>query len=98
LFTSKIVQPINLLNNSNLMIKAIIFDMDGVLVDSDPLHVSIEKRQIEANNILISDEEHLQFIGVASDVMWYEIAKRYALPIELRKNYKKKKKDRNAFL
>jgi len=71
--------------------------MDGVLVDSDPLHVSIEKRQIEANNILISDEEHLQFIGVASDVMWYEIAKRYALPVDVEEIIKQNKEDSIRF-
>lgn len=65
------------------MIKAIIFDMDGVLVDSDPFHIAIEKHQIEVNKVLISDEEHHQYIGVATDVMWYDIAKRYALPIDV---------------
>ena len=61
------------------MIKAVIFDMDGVLVDSEPFHLEIEKRQFELNNLLISDDEHHQYMGVASDVMWHEISKKHAL-------------------
>lgn len=63
------------------MIKAIIFDMDGVLVDSEPFHIAIEKRQFELNNILISAEEHNLYMGVASDMMWQEISKKHALEI-----------------
>lgn len=55
--------------------------MDGVLVDSEPFHVEIEKRQFELNQLSISDEEHHQYMGTASDVMWREIAKRHSLSI-----------------
>ena len=53
--------------------EAIIFDMDGVLVDSEPYHVEIEKRMFERFNLKISDEEHKNYMGKASDVMWSEI-------------------------
>ncbi len=43
------------------MIEAIIFDMDGVLVDSEPFHVEIEKRQFERNHLNITDEEHMSY-------------------------------------
>ncbi len=66
------------------MIDAIIFDMDGVLVDSEPHHVSIEKHQFRMNGISISDEEHQKFMGSTSENMWREIAGRYHLerPVE----------------
>lgn len=61
------------------MIKAIIFDMDGVLVDSEPLHVTFEKQQFALNNLNISDEEHHRYMGVASDVMWQDISATHTL-------------------
>lgn len=65
------------------MIKAIVFDMDGVLVDSEPFHVEIEKQQFLLNRLPISDEEHRSYLGVASDVMWKEIAERHSLNVSV---------------
>jgi len=55
--------------------------MDGVLVDSEPFNIEIEKRQFELNHLSISEEEHHQYMGVATDVMWREIAKGQSLPL-----------------
>lgn len=63
------------------MTRAIIFDMDGVLVDSEPFHVAIEKRQFERHQLLITEEEHQRYMGVASDVMWHTIAGLHQLPL-----------------
>lgn len=63
------------------MIKAIIFDMDGVLVDSEPFHIEIENRQFSLNGIPISEEEHQSYMGSTSVVMWNKIAEHHKLPI-----------------
>lgn len=63
------------------MIEAIIFDMDGTLVDTEPFHSEIEKRQFRSNQISVSDEEHQKYLGTASDMMWREIAEQHKLQI-----------------
>lgn len=65
------------------MTKAIIFDMDGVLVDSEPFHVQIEKQQFLLNRITVTDEEHHQYMGVASDVMWKQLAERHLMNVSV---------------
>jgi HAD superfamily hydrolase (TIGR01509 family) len=54
-------------------IKAVIFDMDGVLVDSEPFHIRNEKMMFKKLGIDISDEEHAGYMGTATDVMWAKI-------------------------
>jgi beta-phosphoglucomutase len=67
------------------MIEAIIFDLDGVLVDTEPIHSEIEKRQFRMNGIYISDEEHRQFMGATSESMWMEIGRTHQLNISVEK-------------
>jgi len=75
--------------------KSIIFDMDGVLVDSEPYHVEIEKRLFDRFKLNISDEEHKDYMGKASDVMWSEIIRNKNLPLNVDEmvelNYKESK-------
>ena len=65
------------------MIEAIIFDMDGVLVDSEPIHVEIEKQQFLLNEVTISEEEHQKYMGTASDMMWRTIAERQKMSLSI---------------
>ena len=63
------------------MIEAIIFDMDGTLVDTEPFNTEIERRQFRLNKIVISEENHQKYLGIASDAMWKEIAEQHNLRI-----------------
>jgi HAD superfamily hydrolase (TIGR01509 family) len=57
--------------------------MDGVLVDSEPLHIQTEKRMFRKMGLDISDEEHAGYMGTATDVMWKQIISKRNLPIDV---------------
>lgn len=62
------------------MITTVIFDMDGVIIDSEPIHFEIEKKIFEELGIDISLHEHYSFVGTSSQNMWEQIVKKYNLP------------------
>jgi len=63
--------------------QAVIFDMDGVLVDSEPLHIQTEKRMFRKMGLDISDEEHAGYMGTATDLMWKQIISKRNLPLDI---------------
>ncbi len=50
--------------------KAIIFDMDGVIIDSEPLHLELERELLEELGGKITPEEHQKFVGTTDYYMW----------------------------
>lgn len=64
-------------------VKAVIFDMDGVLVDTEPFHIQTEKRMFRKMNLDISDEEHAGYMSTATDVMWKQIIGKRNLPLDV---------------
>jgi beta-phosphoglucomutase len=64
--------------------QAVIFDMDGVLVNTEPHHMIIEKRLIAGLGLNISEEEHRSYLGKSSDRMWSEIINKYNLYFDAR--------------
>ncbi|QQY80324.1 HAD superfamily hydrolase (TIGR01509 family)/HAD superfamily hydrolase (TIGR01549 family) [Keratinibaculum paraultunense] len=50
--------------------KAIIFDMDGVIIDSEPLHCKLEREILKELGGKITEEEHNAFIGTTDYHMW----------------------------
>lgn len=63
---------------------AVIFDMDGVLVDTEPLYVKINQQLFEELGIAMSVEEQLAFVGISSADMWRIIREKFTLsqPVE----------------
>jgi HAD superfamily hydrolase (TIGR01509 family) len=55
------------------MIETVIFDLDGVIIDSEPYHFLVEKHLFKELGVNISDDEHLAFVGTSSNDMWNEI-------------------------
>lgn len=61
------------------MVNTVIFDMDGVLIDSEPLHHFSGKQVFSRLGIVISDDEYQTFTGTSSHHMWEIIRQRYGL-------------------
>jgi beta-phosphoglucomutase-like phosphatase (HAD superfamily) len=59
--------------------KGVIFDMDGVLIDSEPHHFRIESLIFRENGIELSREEHEGFVGTSGRGMFELLKKRYGL-------------------
>ena len=60
--------------------QAFIFDMDGVIIDSEPIHTKIIRTTLIEHNITISDEEFDKFIGMSSTAVFSHFIKLYNLP------------------
>jgi len=73
------------------MIQTVIFDMDGVIIDSEPVYFEINKQMFEELNIAVSFEEHCSYVGTSSQNMWNAIITKHGVaeqPAELmRKEY-----------
>jgi HAD superfamily hydrolase (TIGR01509 family) len=61
------------------MIKAFIFDMDGVIIDSEPFHYEFQLATMKAFGIDIPKEEFDQFTGMTNPEIWSILKKEYNL-------------------
>lgn len=62
------------------MIDTVIFDMDGVIIDSEPVHLRIGEAMFRELGLNITREEHLHFVG-RSD-LWETVKEKYRLDME----------------
>jgi HAD superfamily hydrolase (TIGR01509 family) len=61
------------------MIQTVIFDMDGVIIDSEPVYFEIDKQMFEELNIAVSFEEHCSYVGTSSQNMWDAIIGKHGI-------------------
>jgi HAD superfamily hydrolase (TIGR01509 family) len=63
---------------------AVIFDMDGVLLNSEPLYFEVEHKLYQELNLPVSREEHDSFVGMSMRKIWEFLIKKYGLekPVE----------------
>jgi len=65
--------------------EAIIFDMDGVLIDSEPIHYEIEKIIFNLLGITVPDELHRNYMGASNDFMYADLKLKFGLSAPLAK-------------
>jgi len=65
------------------MIKAVLFDMDGVLIDSELMRLEQLQGIFKSMDIVMSNEEYIKFIGTSSIHMWGAIKDKYKLNFSL---------------
>jgi HAD superfamily hydrolase (TIGR01509 family) len=54
-------------------IQAVIFDMDGVLLDSEPLYYEIQQELFSTLKITVTPEQYDTFIGCTMEHMWQQL-------------------------
>lgn len=64
-------------------LKAIIFDMDGVIINSEPIHLKLEKELAEELGGTITDEEHSHFIGTTDYYMWSTLKEKFNIELSV---------------
>jgi len=64
-------------NTSNNIV--IIFDMDGVLINSEPAYKKMNMQHFSELGIKMPEEEYNNYVGMSSFKMWHKIKSNYAL-------------------
>ena len=75
----------------NNMINAVIFDLDGVIVDSEPVHQAIEKKLFHELKINVSKSFHQTLVGMNEENLWRKVLTAYGIDADLSDIVKRKR-------
>src|SRR6266850_951620 len=64
-------------------IRAVIFDMDGVLTDSEPLINAAAIAMFKEKGLTVQPEDFLPFVGTGEDRYLGGVAEKYHFPLDL---------------
>lgn len=79
------------------MLKSIIFDMDGVLVNSEPVHYRAYLMALEPWGKTFSYEEYKTYIGTTNAVILDGLIEKFKLPLT-REEFNERMKEKKAYL
>lgn len=63
--------------------RAVIFDMDGVLADTEPIYMAITRDMLAKLEVPLAPEELFAYVGIPTRQMWTEIISRFNLHLPL---------------
>ncbi|NLM98228.1 MAG: HAD family phosphatase [Halanaerobiaceae bacterium] len=72
--------------------KCVIFDMDGVIIDSEPIHVKLEKELLEESGGDYSKINHKDFMGTTDVHFWSTLKKQFNIKLSVEDLINKKRK------
>jgi HAD superfamily hydrolase (TIGR01509 family) len=64
-------------------VKAVIFDMDGVLTDSEPLINAAAVAMFRERGLVVQPEDFLPFVGTGEDRYLGGVAEKYGFPLDI---------------
>jgi len=67
------------------MIKAVIFDMDGLIIDSEEISYACYNSLLEKENLTLSKELYTQFLGKSVENGFHLIEDNYHIHIDVEK-------------
>ncbi|MDO8683188.1 MAG: HAD-IA family hydrolase [Armatimonadota bacterium] len=68
------------------MLKGVIFDMDGVLVDSEEFICKAAMRMFEEHGLYVKPEDFLPFVGAGENRYIGGVAEKYGFPIDIERD------------
>jgi len=79
-------------------LKAVIFDMDGVLIDSEPLHFEVDTTVLKSLNLELEPNYLEQFVGFTTPAMWTAIKSQFSIERSLEELISLQSKTKLAYL
>lgn len=61
-------------------IRAVVFDMDGVLLDSEPLHQIVVNDLLAEHGVQLTEELYSHYLGTTLEYTWEDLIRRFSLP------------------
>lgn len=61
------------------MIQAVVFDMDGVLLDSEPLHHEVVNDLLAEHGVVVDADQYKTYLGTTLDYTWTDLIRRFNL-------------------
>jgi beta-phosphoglucomutase family hydrolase len=73
-----------------ISIKAVIFDLDGVIAETERAHIQAEKETMLKNGVQISEDELHRYTGTTAKQMFTDLIKKYNLPVTFEEIFRQK--------